>query len=370
MNRFYFLLISLLVSGIGFSSCAQKGTTIKGKFENTANTDIKLQRFSGDMQPKEVAKAKTDANGNFEINVPEGIQAGFYKMDLGPTGLYTVFNGKENSIDISGNPANFSKFDAKITGSDASTEFLSAIQKFTSGQQITKEMAISTVTDCKDAIVSMALCNILFRGSPEFLATYKEVSNRLNNQYKDSEYAKAYVTVIQNMEKAGEMQASNDKIKVGSVAPNISLPDPNGKTRSLADLKGKVVLLDFWASWCGPCRRANPMVVGLYNKYKDKGFTVFSVSLDGLDERSKARITDEAMLKTKQAEEKAKWLEAIAKDNLTWENHVCELKKWDTQSARDYGVQGIPMTFLIDKNGKIAAVNPHENLEEELKKLL
>lgn len=371
MKRFYSLLIALVVSSVIITSCAQKGTSLKGKFDNAANAELRLQRFGSDMQPKDVAKTKLDAQGNWEISMPEGILSGFYKFELGTTGLYTVFDGTEKKIVINANTADFPKFKANIEGSETSNEFLTAIQKFTSGEQVTPEMAVKTVLDCKNAIASMALCNILFRGAPDFQSTYNEVAKRLEKQYPGSDYAKAYVDVVKNIQKAADMQAASQKVKVGVDAPPISLPDPNGKIRTLAELKGKVVLLDFWASWCGPCRRKSPEVVALYNKYKDKGFTVFSVSLDGMDDKTKAKIGDDKeVLKAKMDEEKSKWLGAIKADNLSWDTHVSELKKWDTAASRDYGVTGIPMTFIIDKAGKVAVINPQGNLEEEIKKLL
>lgn len=136
---------------------------------------------------------------------------------------------------------------------------------------------------------------------------------------------------------------------VGEDAPDISLTDPSGKTLSLSSLKGKVVLIDFWASWCGPCRRENPNVVKIYNKYKDKGFTIFSVSLD----------------KTKE-----NWVQAIQADNLSWPSHVSDLKGWSSSAAALYGVKGIPATFLVGKDGKIIAVNLRgESLDAELQKI-
>ncbi|MBK8295838.1 MAG: TlpA family protein disulfide reductase [Saprospiraceae bacterium] len=165
-------------------------------------------------------------------------------------------------------------------------------------------------------------------------------------------------------------QEATESIKVGMPAPDINLPSPKGKSYKLSDLKGKVVLLDFWASWCGPCRRANPHVVEIYNKYKSKGFTVFSVSLDGVDSRTKQQLGSEAQVKEFSNRAKEAWVAAIEKDNLTWDTHVSDLKKWESDPAKIYGVQSIPKTFLIGKDGKIVAVNPRDNLEEEILKVL
>jgi thiol-disulfide isomerase/thioredoxin len=137
---------------------------------------------------------------------------------------------------------------------------------------------------------------------------------------------------------------------IGEAAPDIKLPSPSGDPIALSSLKGKVVLLDFWASWCGPCRRENPNVVRAYEKYKDKGFTVYSVSLDT---------------------EKDRWTKAIQADGLVWQNHVSDLQGWQSSAAKLYGVRGIPNTFLLDKNGNVVAVNLRgESLEEKLAELL
>lgn len=122
-------------------------------------------------------------------------------------------------------------------------------------------------------------------------------------------------------------------LAIGSVAPEIKLPQPNGDSLALSSLRGQVVLIDFWASWCGPCRRENPFNTQLYKKYHSKGFEVYGVSLDDNKER---------------------WKSAIAADSLQWK-HVSDLRKWSSAVVPMYKVTGIPATYLIDKDGKIIA---------------
>lgn len=129
-------------------------------------------------------------------------------------------------------------------------------------------------------------------------------------------------------------------LSVGNQAPEIVLPSPEGKDIALSSLRGKVVLVDFWASWCPPCRQENPNLVRVYNEFKDKnftkgtGFAIYSVSLD--------RSRDA-------------WLKGIQDDNLSWPWHVSDLKFWNSEAAATYDVQGIPMNFLLDQNGIILA---------------
>ncbi|MBP6432775.1 MAG: TlpA family protein disulfide reductase [Ferruginibacter sp.] len=142
---------------------------------------------------------------------------------------------------------------------------------------------------------------------------------------------------------------SQAQITIGELAPEISLPDAKGNTVTLSSFKGKIVLIDFWASWCGPCRVTNPKVVKLYNKYKASGFEVFGVSFD---------------------EKTSAWKRAIKTDKINY-SQVIDTKIWEGEVAYKYGIEAIPTTFLLDKEGKIVAIDLEgKELEDAIKALL
>lgn len=155
-----------------------------------------------------------------------------------------------------------------------------------------------------------------------------------------------------------QAQYDNTKIQIGQKAPDLSYENPQGQVISLNEInKKRVILLDFWASWCGPCRMSNPALVQLYEKYNKKkfkgakkGFEVVSVSLD---------------------QKKEPWLEAIEKDKLAWPYHMSDLKGWSSAAAAEYGVQFVPQCFLIDANGTIIGKYMHaEDCIKDLEKLV
>lgn len=193
-------------------------------------------------------------------------------------------------------------------------------------------------------IFSQTIGNYPLISPQEDFAYFEKVDSAIGVEYGNLKHVTSFhesiASIKTNMEIQEKMNAVKNNLKPGSEIPEIAMEGPNGTTRKLSDLRGKVVLVDFWAAWCRPCRAQNPFLVKLYNDHKAKGFDVFSVSLDGLPQ---------------QQNPKSEWVEAIQKDGLTWEHHVSDLRGWDSQVIPDFGFNGIPFTVLIDREGKIIA---------------
>ncbi|MHA8051583.1 peroxiredoxin family protein [Aquirufa sp. ROCK-SH2] len=193
--------------------------------------------------------------------------------------------------------------------------------EFATAQQSTLQKIKSLVPQMGSNLVALWATNFLPQDTE--MATLEEIGNRFRQSRPNHPQVKPFLENLKRLKGANQ----------GSEAPEIALPTPTGEILALSSLKGKYVLIDFWASWCGPCRQENPNVVKTYAKYKDKGFEIFGVSLD---------------------KDKAAWLRAIENDKLVWK-HVSDLQYWNSVGAQAYGVNSIPMTFLLDPTGKIVA---------------
>lgn len=182
----------------------------------------------------------------------------------------------------------------------------------------------------------------------EFMEAFDNLKPSLKESPKGIEVKQRLDELYKEYEKIAHLE-------IGKIAPNFEAPTPEGKMLSLNDVKGKVTIIDFWAAWCGPCRKENPNVVRVYEKYHDQGLEIIGVSLDG---------------QSRQKDPKKAWLDAIEKDGLTW-NQVSHLKYFKDPVAELYNIQAIPATFILDAEGKIVAKNLRgKALENKVKELL
>ena len=212
--------------------------------------------------------------------------------------------------------------------------------------RIINEQRDSTIQFIKNHLGSMVSLYALYQQYPnsnfvldrkEDITWFEKLDSALYKKYISSSYVQmlhANVTEIKDQLRKAEISSMVSGL--GATAPQIELPDPNGNTVKLSSLRGKYVLIDFWAAWCSPCREENPNLVATYEKYASRGFEIFQVSLD---------------------RNKKQWLDGIAEDGLGKWKHGCDLKYWDTPVAIEYNVEEIPANFLIDPAGTIIAKN-------------
>lgn len=356
---------------------------IQGNVKGAGDLIVVLEALSSEGTI-EIAKTTTNANGQFDL-----------KGNIKGMGLYQLRIGYENKvIPLTLTPkdqikveADYATYDRlpKISGASwtkpltaymvlfnefaqAQTELAKRtelsqeqqIQEFLRLRKPLDDFALKNMSNDPGNPVNMVLSTSLTpvmgfeNWDPAYLDVLTKVSEAFNQEHPGSPIAKSMESQVQQIA-AGykEFQAykqSSQATQAGGIAPEIALKNPEGKIIKLSSLRGKIVLIDFWASWCGPCRKENPNVVRLYNQYKNKGFTVYSVSLD------------------KDAEA---WKRAITSDNLSWPNHVSDLLHWDSPMPKLYGFNGIPYTVLLDKTGKIIGTNLRgPALEQKLKEIL
>lgn len=322
------------------SSCTNdakySGFTIDGALTNPqAGTKVYLDNLKGN-QINVLDTATVNADGTFQL-----------RGELDENSIGRIRYGRANVMLLLENGANYNysadfrnpnSYD--IDGHADSKTWNTLVQGLRS-RTVGPDQIKSFVDTVKNPLLGYLAINQI--KPEEHKATYEKFVARMESEIPNSSFTKDIKTKL-------KAAASLANVSVGGLAPDIVLQNPDGKEMKLSDLRGQVVLLDFWASWCRPCRRENPNVVVAYNKYNKKGFTVANISLDN---------------------NRDKWKKAIETDNLKWDFHVSDLKGWKSSAAAQYGVKSIPQTFLLDKEGKIIAKNLRgAALEKKLEEVL
>jgi len=360
-QRTVFLLFFLLI-GTCYTIIAQnsigKEIQIKGLVNGlTDGQKIILEHSTSSLAKDTICSTRTDAKGRFEL---KGIVCSdIYTLRLGNRAVFLILAGGEK-VELTATMENHNLVAYKIKGSLYDREMEEWKQKLNE----------NTIAEyLKNTSVSKPLLHLYLVYKLRInsnIDLYEKVLKELKKACPSIYHIKHLKEAIKTAKKAPK------EIVVGQKAPNVRLPSPSGKKMALSRLKGKVILVDFWASWCRPCRMTNPHLVNLYNTYKDKNFDVFSISLDGLDARQEARFgLNKKSMENQRAQTKQKWIKAIKDDGLIWKNHVSELKSWTSKVVSLYNIKSIPATFLLDKKGVIRYMNLRgAALEKAIQELL